>query len=105
MSRSKTVTWSDQHHGPHLQTTTSTAACSPPMTATALPIGARSMDECFRIDLARINATLVELNAVKRTADGFAHVDVDQVPPELMTAYSHLVSLGYADGFFEEVTQ
>jgi hypothetical protein len=75
------------------------------MTTTALPIGARSMDECFRIDLARINATLVELNAVKRTADGFAHVDVDQVPPELMTAYSNLVSLGYADGFFEEVTQ
>jgi hypothetical protein len=63
------------------------------------------MDERFRIDLARINATLVELNAVKRTADGFAHVDVDKVPPELMTAYSHLVSLGYAGGFFEEVTQ
>jgi hypothetical protein len=72
------------------------------MTATALPIGARSAAECSRIDLARINATLVELNAVKRTADGFAYVDVDKVPPELMTAYSHLVSLGCADGFFEE---
>jgi hypothetical protein len=71
------------------------------MAATAL-IGARSMAECSRIDLARINATLVELNAVKRTADGFAYVDVDKVPPELMSEYSHLVSLGYADGFFEE---
>jgi hypothetical protein len=104
MSRSKTVTWSDQHDSPHLQTANGTT-CSPPMTTTALPIGARSIDECFRIDLARINATIAELNAVKRTADGFAHVDVDQVPPELMTAYSNLVSLGYADGFFEEVTQ
>jgi hypothetical protein len=75
------------------------------MTATALPIRARSTAECFRIDLARINAILVELNAVKRTADGFAYVDVDKVPPELMTAYSHLVSLGYADGFFEEATR
>jgi hypothetical protein len=103
MSKSKTVTWSGQYHGHHLQTANTTATCSPPMTAAA--IGARSMDECFRIDLARINATIAELNAVKRTADGFAHVDVDQVPPELMTAYSNLVSLGYADGFFEEVTQ
>jgi|GEM_PF-4424133 hypothetical protein len=105
MSRNKSLTWSDQHHGPHLQTANYTVASSPPMTASAFPIEARSMDEGFRNDLARINATLVELNAVKRTADGFAHVDVDKVPPELMTEYSHLVSLGYADGFFEEATR
>ena len=105
MSKNKNLTCSDQHHGPHLQTANYTVASSPPMTATALPIEARTMDEGFRNDLARINATLVELNAVKRTADGFAHVNVDKVPPELMTEYSHLVSLGYADGFFEEATK
>ncbi len=105
MSRNKTVARSDQHDSPQLQTADCTAACSPPTTATALPLGARSMAECLRIDLARINATLVELNAVKRTSDGFAYVDVDKVPPELMIAYGHLVALGYANGFFEEVTR
>jgi len=85
MSRNKSVTWSDQHHGPDLR----------PLTA---PLHVRHDDRdrpkhrsekhgrMFPHRSRQHHAILVELNAVKRTADGFAYVDVDKVPPELMTA-------------------
>ena len=55
-------------------------------------------DAVFANDLARFNVMLNDLDAVVTFPDGFVGIDPTKAPAELLEAYCHLVSYGYANG-------
>ncbi len=58
-------------------------------------------EELFRHQFDSMNAELQRLDAVRQTSDGFQYIDVTKVSETFVSSYGRMISVGYANGWFD----
>lgn len=69
-----------------------------PRHRSGMVIAARSLQDVFDADLAKMNGSIQRAGALRTDPDGFQWVDATKLSPGFMSAYAGLQRLGYANG-------